>query len=103
MLSRLNVVRHFLFKAGARVSHQPETAQAVLYQVLHNPVGSEELGGGGNVLTLHDLPDHLIFLLADVELVEPTDDFDFLPIPLLDIANQMCNQRIGAQKVVRKQ
>ncbi len=74
------------------VGHQPKAAEAVLYQVLDDPVGGEELGGGGDVFAFHHLADDLIFLLADVELVEPADDFDLLPVGLINLADQWSQQ-----------
>ncbi|MNR64568.1 hypothetical protein D3C85_1872560 [compost metagenome] len=59
------------------------------------------MGGSGDVLTLHHLADDLILLLGDVELVEPADDLDFLPVLFGNGADQLTDQRIGLGQVVR--
>ncbi|MNZ94349.1 hypothetical protein D3C78_1134540 [compost metagenome] len=41
LLGRLDVVRHLRLEARAGVGHQPEAAEAVLHQVLDDPVGGE--------------------------------------------------------------
>ena len=69
-------------------------AQAILHQIFHDPVGREELRGGGNVLALHDLANDLVFLLRDVKLIQPADDLDFLPVFFVDLIDQFTNQRI---------
>ena len=41
-----------------------------------------------------------VLLLADVELVEPADDLDLLPVFLRDLADQLGDDRVGVQQVV---
>jgi hypothetical protein len=78
-----DVVRPLTGQSALRVGHEPQAAHAVLHQVLHDPVGREELGGGGDVFAFDHLANHLVFFLADVELVQPADDFDLSPVWLL--------------------
>ena len=74
-----DVVLHLLGQLGAGPVEQPQAAQRVVHQVAHDPVWGEELGGGGDVgggdllVVLQPLEDG-VFLLGDVELVEPADD-----------------------------
>ena len=77
--------------------------QAVLDQVLDDPVRREELRGGGDVLALDHLADDLVLLLGDVELVQPADDLDLLPVFLVDLVDQLADQRVGMQQVVGQQ
>ena len=79
LLGRLDVVFHLLFEGRVRIGRQPLRPQRVLDHVLDDPVGREELGGRRNVFRLHHLADDLVFLLRDVELVDPADDLDLLP------------------------
>ena len=47
----------------------------------------------------HHLADDLVLLLRDVELVEPADDLDLLPGLLIDLLDQLADQRVGVQQV----
>jgi hypothetical protein len=98
-----DVVRPLFGQGALRVGHEPQAAHAVLHQVLHDPVGREELGGGGDVLRFDDLANDLVLLLADVELVQPADDFDFSPVFFRDLCHQLGNDGVAAQQVVGQQ
>ena len=52
---------------------------------------------------LHHLADDLVLLLGDVELVEPADDLDLLPVGLGDGGDQLADQGVGLQQAVRQQ
>ena len=56
----------------------PQAAQRVLHQVTDDPVGGEELRGGGDVggFDLGFAADHLVLFFGDVELVEPSNHLD---------------------------
>jgi hypothetical protein len=64
---------------------------------LHDPVGREKLGGGGDVFAFDDLADDLVLLLTDVELVQPADDFDLDPIAF---GNGLQNIRAHCEHVI---
>ncbi|MNF72076.1 hypothetical protein D3C84_540420 [compost metagenome] len=80
LLGGLDVVGHCGLEPRIRIRLQPLAAHGVLHQILDDPVGGEQLGGSGDVLTLHHLADDLILLLGDVELVEPADDLHVMPV-----------------------
>src|SRR5690606_19287531 len=80
-----------------------QAAHAVLHQVLDDPIGREELGGGGDVFAFDDLANDLVLLLADIELVQPADDFDLGPIAFGDCFDQLGNDGVAAQQVVGQQ
>ena len=99
LLSRLDVVFHLPLERRVRVGRQPLRAQRVLHHVLHDPVGREKLCRGRNVFRLHHIADHLVLFLRDVELVEPADDLDLLPLVFVDAFDQLADQRVGVQQV----
>ena len=101
----LDVVGHVLAQPGAWAIEQPEAAEGVLHKVANDPVRSEELGDGGNILGGHGtLASHDgVFFLRDVELVEPAEDFDFIPIRLLAAAYELPDHGVGVQEVIRQQ
>ncbi|MNO03762.1 hypothetical protein D3C81_2245590 [compost metagenome] len=76
-------------------------AHGVLNQILDDPLGGEQLGGSGNILALNHFADHLVLLLGDVELVEPADNLDFLPVLFGNGDDQLADQRVGLGQVVR--
>ena len=63
LLGRLDVELHFALERRLRVRGEPLTAKAVLDEVFDDQVGREQLRGGGDVLALDHLADHLVFLL----------------------------------------
>lgn len=82
---------------------QPLAAYGVLYQVLHYPVGGEQLGGGGDVFAFDDFAHHLVFLFGDIELVEPADDLYVLPVVFRDRSDQFTDEGVGFGEVVWQQ
>src|SRR5262245_11174983 len=64
---------------------------------------AKELCGSRNILALHHLADNLVFLLRDVELVQPANNLDFLPVFFIDPVDQLTNERVRVQQVVRQQ
>ena len=86
-----------------RIGRQPLRPQRVLDQVLHDPVGREELGRRRNVFGGHNLADDLTFLLRDVELVEPADDLDLPPGAFVDALDQLTDQGVGVEQVGRQE
>jgi hypothetical protein len=98
----LDVVGHVLAKPGAGAVQQPEAAEGVFDEIADDPVRGEELSDGRNVLRRHStLAGHdLVFALGDVELVEPADDLDLLPIFLIDISGKLPDQRVCVEQVV---
>ena len=103
LLGGLDVVGPFAGQLAGGVGHEPQAAHAVLHQVLHDPVGREQLGGGGNVFAFHHLANDLVFFLTDVELVEPANHFDFLPVFLRHARHQLGDDGVSAQQVVGQQ
>ena len=103
LLGGLDVIRPLAGQSAGGVGHEPQAAHAVLHQVLHDPVGGEKLGGGGYVFAFDDFADDLVFFLADVELVEPADDFDLGPVLFGNRLHQLGNDGVGAQQVVGQQ
>lgn len=91
---------HAGLERGTGVGHEPEAADAVLHQVLDDPVGGEELGGSGDVFAFDHLADDLVLFLADVELVEPADDFHLLPVGFVDFVDQLADEGVGVEQVV---
>ena len=89
-------------EAGA--IEQPEAARGVLHKVADDPVQSEKLGDGGDILGEHGaFASHEgVFFLRDVELVKPAEDFDFLPIRLLAAAHELADHGVGVQEVIRQ-
>ena len=83
-----------------RVGGHPLPPEAVLDQVLDDPIGREKLGGGGDVLALDHLADHFGLLLGDVELVQPADDLDLLPVLFVDALDQLADQRVGVEQII---
>ena len=82
-VSTLDVVRHVLAEPRAGAVEQPEAAEGVLDEVADDPVRGEELGDGGDVVrrpALFCAGHDLVFPLGDVELVEPAEDLDLLPV-----------------------
>jgi hypothetical protein len=65
-------------------------------------VRGEELGDGGNVLRGHRaLAGHdLILFLGNIELVEPTEDFDLGAISVRDLGPEAVDDRMLGQEVV---
>ena len=76
---------------------EPEAAEGVLRHVANDPLGREDLRGGGDVFLLDNAADHFILSFADIELVEPADDFDLLPVGLLDALDHVPDNGIGMQ------
>ena len=63
----------------------PETPHRVLHQVAHNPIGREQLRGGGDLigagfLRLAKAVHYLGFSFRDIKLVQPADDFHILTV-----------------------
>lgn len=74
--NRVDVVFPGVVELGFWVVLGPEAAYGVLDQIPHDPVGSEELGGGGNLvgsglLGFLEAGHDLVFAFGDIELVEP--------------------------------
>ena len=103
LLGRLDVILHLLPQRRLRVGRQPLPTERVLHEVFDDPVRCEQLCGGGDVRAGDHLADHGVLLLRDVELIQPADDLDFLPILLVNLADQLANQRVRVQQVVRQQ
>src|SRR5262249_11503432 len=97
LLGWLHVVLHLLPQGRLRVSRQPLPTERVLYEVFDNPVWREKLRGSRDILAGDHLSDHLGLLVRDVELVEPADDFDFPPIFLINLADELADQRAGVE------
>lgn len=103
----LDVVVHVLAEPGAGAVQQPEAAEGVLDEVADDPVRSEELGDGGDVLRRHGaLAGHdLVLPLGDVELVEPAEDFDIGPLPIAavvvaDLGAESVDDRMLGEEVI---
>ncbi|MNQ95546.1 hypothetical protein D3C85_1111090 [compost metagenome] len=103
LLGRLYVVLHLRLERRVGIGRQPLRAQGVLHHVLDDPVGREQLGGGGDVLALDHLADDLVLLIGDVELVEPADDLDIGPVFFGYGVDQLADQRVGFGQVVWQQ
>ena len=85
--NRVDVVFPGVVELGFWVVLGPEAAYGVLDQIPHDPVGSEELGGGGNLvgsglLGFLEAGHDLVFAFGDIELVEPADNLDVALIAL---------------------
>ena len=100
LLGGLDVILHLLPQRGVRIGREPLPTERVLDEVFDDPVRREKLRGGGDVLAGDHLADHFVLLLRDVELVEPADDLDLLPVLLVDLGDELADQRIGVQQVV---
>ena len=65
----------------------------------------EELGDGGDVLGGHGaLAGHDgVLFLGDVELVEPAEDFHLLPVLRVAAGDELADDGVGMQEIVRQQ
>ncbi|MNF84664.1 hypothetical protein D3C84_670350 [compost metagenome] len=63
-----------------------------MHHVFDDPVGREQLGGGGDVLALDHLADDLVLLIGNIELVEPADDLNVLPVFFRNCVDQVADQ-----------
>ena len=87
---------------------QPQPSEGVLDHILDNPVGREELGGGGDVLLrnlavfLEALED-LILLFGDIELIEPADELHILTGLHGNGLSQFDEDGVGRQEVIGHQ
>ena len=84
----------------------PETTKRVFHQIADNPIRSEKLGGGGDILGLDRLSHHLVFFLGDVELIQPADhlnpavgDFRQNCLPRQSQNGTSAQQIVGHQKL----
>ena len=88
---RLNIVVPVLVQLTVWMGLHPKSAYRVLYQIAHDPVRCEQLGGGGNLLgsgfvVLLEPVHHLVLAFRNVVLVQPADD--------LHIAGRIVNAAI---------
>ena len=88
---RLNIVVPVLVQLTVWMGLHPKSAYRVLYQIAHDPVRCEQLGGGGNLLgsgfvVLLEPVHHLVLAFRNVVLVQPADD--------LHIAGRIVNTTI---------
>ena len=87
LLGRLDVVRPLALQAccvGLAISHRRPTLFCTRYCTIQLGVKSWVAAGMSSLLTT--LPMTCVLLLADVELVQPADDLDLLPVFLGDLA-----------------
>ena len=110
----LHQVGHLPFERAGRMLVQPGLARSVLHHVLHNPVGREDLGGGGDVfgfslLALLEGIEDFVLLLGDVVLIKPTDELHLAVLlrgegvgVLLSVLEQV-QKAARLQHVVRQQ
>ena len=92
LLGRLNVILHLLPQGRLRIRRQPLPTKRVLHEVFDDPVWRKKLSGSRDVLASDYLADHLILLLRDVELVQPTDDLNLLPVLFVNFVDQLADQ-----------
>ena len=90
------------WSSGGRIGIREGLASAEEFSVLVHEFAHELLHRGETdrgILALDHLADDLILLLRDVELVQPADDLDFLPVGLVDLGDEFADQRVGVQQV----
>ena len=98
-----HIVGHGLGQGGIGIGLHPIAAHRVLHQILHYPVGGKELGGGRDILGFDHLADDFIFFVTDIELIEPADHLDLLPVRFRDLVYQWPPEGVGAGQSARQQ
>ncbi|MDN6181036.1 MAG: hypothetical protein L0I84_08585 [Halomonas subglaciescola] len=66
-------------------------------------MGGEQLGRRGNVFAFDHLADDVVFLVGDVELIQPADDLNVGPVFLGNGVHQLAQQRVGFGQVAGQQ
>ena len=96
---------HVVAELGLRTVEQPQATEGIFNEVANNPVRREKLGDGGNVFRGHGaLARHdLVFLLRDVELVKPAEQFDLGAIFIADLSAEAVNDGMFRQQIIRQE
>jgi len=92
-------------EAGIRAVEEPEAPERVFHEVADDPMRSEELGDGRDVIGRHGaLAGHDgVLFLRDVELVEPAEHLHLFPVLLAAIGHEFADERVRVEEVVWEQ
>ena len=97
------VVVHLVGERRVRVVQHPEAPEGVLHEILHDPVGREQLRGGRDVVRgrLASAVVVLRLALRYIELVEPAQHLDGLALLVVHVLDDAAQDRALGEEALR--